>query len=222
MTMNFEVLQSNIVSILGAAAAGRFRVIGYQSTIEDAEEYLGLNRLVRVYYSEGRFPKEKGSITGGMQHEATYVFELVVTEGAKGDLAVIDNPASTPSEIQTALAGMKYAEDLADRSWDELAGIVYQIIMDARNRDMGMPLGAIADRWLDNPQKDQPGEIGVQRGIRGGKWVTITGTMRMTCVLDEEILGDEGTLANIYDNVIDIDNDDNEKTGVLQDNTPIP
>jgi hypothetical protein len=222
MTMNFETLQTNIVNLLTNAAAGRYRVAGYQPKSEDAEEYLDMDRLVSVFYSEGQFPKNKSGPVGPIQHETIYRIEMFVTKSAEGDLATINNPASTPAELQTALANVKLAEQLADDSFNELVGIIYQILMDARNRYFGMPKGTIADRWLDNIRKDSPLEITSDKGILGGKFITLTGSIDLTCVLDEEILGDSGTAGFIYDNVIDITDDDNEKTGVLVDHTPSP
>lgn len=218
--MNFEILQSNIVTILGDAAAGRFRVIGYQSIVDDANEYLDSQRLVRIYYSEANFPKEMGGIAGPIMHDVTFEIELMVSKSAEGDLATLDNPSSTPTQLQTALANVKNAEQLANNSWDELFGIVYQILMDARNRDLNMDIGIIANRWIDNPRKNEPGRIGVIPGMSGGKLVLISGSMQLTCRLEEPILGDTGTMGYIYDNVIDLKDDDNEKTGVLVDHTP--
>lgn len=222
MTMNFETLRDNIVTVLGNAAAGRYRVVGYQTVTDDADEYRNNNRLVKVYFSEDQFPKNQSGLVGNLHSEPVYTVELIVSKAAEGDLAVFDNPASTPTELETALTNVKLAEDLADKSWDELAGIVYQVLMDARNIDFNMTIGTIAGRWLDNFRKDEPGQIGIVKGILGGKLITITGSARFTCVLDEEIVGDTGTAGYIYDNVIDIDNDDNEKTGVLVDHTPSP
>lgn len=222
MTMNFEMLKSNIVTILGDAAAGRYRVVGYQTKTDDVDEYKGNNRLVKVYFSEDQFPKNQSGLVGNITSEPVYVVELIVSSAAEGDLATIENPASTPVQLQTALANVKAAEDLADTSWDELAGIVYQILMDANNIDFDMSLGTIAGRWLDNFRKDEPSQISIAKGILGGKLVLITGSARFTCTLEETILGDAGIAGYIYDNVIDIADDDNEKTGVLVDHTPPP
>lgn len=219
MTMNFETLQSNIVTILGTAAAGRYRVAGFQPKTDDAKEYLDSNRLVSVYYSEGQFPDNINSMVGLKQHETTYRIELFVTKAAEGDLATIENPASIPAQIQTALANIKSAELLADESWNELLGIIYQVLMDARNIDLGMTVGTIADRKIDNIRKDRPADIGVARGVLGGKFITITGSMDLTCRLDEPILGDTGTAGELIDSVLDIVNDDNERTGVQIDIT---
>jgi len=222
MTMNFETLQTNIVNLLTNAAAGRYRVAGYQPKTEDAEESLDSNRLVSVYYSEGQFPDSQSGTAGPVQHDTTYRIELFVTKAAEGDLATINSETSTPAEVQTVMANIKLAEKLADDSWNELAGIVYQIIMDARNRDLGMSMGIIANRWIDNVRKDRLAEINAIRGIGGGKYIMLTGSMDLTCKLYEPIDGDTGTAGYIYDNVIDLVDDDNEKTGVLVDTTPAP
>jgi hypothetical protein len=220
MTMNFETLQDNIINLLETAAAGRYRVAGYQPKSRDVEEHLDQSRLVAVYYSEGQFPNEKAGIQDQIQHETTYRTELFVTKSAEGDLSAIET--GDAGQVQTALASVKLAEALADQSWNELAGIIYQVIMDAQNYDMGLIEGLIADRWIDNLRKDRPAEINIARGILGGKFVTITGSMDLTCRIDETIAGDTGTAGYIYDNVVDLADDDNEQTGVLVDNTPSP
>lgn len=220
--MNFETLKSNIVTILGNAAAGRYRVVGYQTGPKDVDEFKDHSRLVKVYFSEDQFPKNQSGLVGNINSEPVFVIELIVSKSAKGDLATIENPAATEVQLQTALAGVKHAEDLADTSWDELAGIVYQVLMDARNIDMGMPLGVIGSRWLDNFRKDEPGQIGIAKGILGGKLVMVTGSARLTCVLDEPILGDTGVEGGVFDTALDIAGDDNERTGVLVDTTPSP
>jgi hypothetical protein len=212
--MNFETLQQNLVDILGAAAAGRFRVAGYQPKSTDAVEYLNDKRLVSVFFSESQIPDNMGSLQGPVHFEAIYRLEMFASAEAKGDLSVIDNPSSTPAELTTAIANIKLAENLADTSWNELAGIVYQILMDGRNRDLGLPVGIAASRWLNNLRKDRPADISIARGILGGKYVTITGSIDLNCVLEEPIIGDTGVAGNIYDNVIDIADDDNERTGV--------
>jgi hypothetical protein len=218
--MNFEVLQANLITILGDAAAGRYRVAGFQPQGTDAEEFLDNSRLVSVFYSEGQFSKRSGGISGPIMHEAIFRLEFFVTKSAEGDLAVIDDDLSTPAEIQTALANIKSAEKLADESWNELVGIVYQILMDARNRDLGMTRGTIADRWLNNVRKERPAEIGVARGVLGSKFVALTGSLDLICTLDEPILGDTGVAGQIYNTTLDLADDDNEQTGVLVDNTP--
>lgn len=214
MTMNFETLQQNIVDILGAAAAGRFRVVGFQPKSDNVDEYLDNNRLVSVYFSESQIPENMGGLQGPIHFEPIYRIELFVSADAKGDLAVIDNPSSTPAQLTTAIGNIKLAEKLADDSWNELAGIVYQILMDGRNRDLDLPVGIASSRWINNFRKDRPAEISLTRGILGGRYVTITGSMDLTCVLEETIVGDTGVAGNIFDNVIDQVDDDNEKTGV--------
>jgi hypothetical protein len=220
--MNFETLKSNIVTILGNAAAGRYRVVGYQTVARDVDEFKDSDRLVKVYFSEDQFPKNQSALVGNISSEPVFMVELIVSKSAKGDLATLENPASTPAQLQTALANVKLAEDEADTSWDELAGIVYQVLMDANNIDFDLPKGTIASRWLDNFKKDEPGQIGITTGILGGKLILVTGSARFTCVLDESIVGDTGTAGDTIDTALDIVDDDNEKTGVQIGITPAP
>lgn len=208
--MTFATVAQNITSILGSAAAGRYRVIGYQSQSDDASEYNGYSRLVRVYYSEGNYPRNSGGISGPIMHDASFDIELSVTKSAIGDLATLNDPGSTPVQLQTALAGVKHAEQAANESWDELYEIIFGIIMDARNVDLGMPVGDISDRWIAQSKKDEP--------LRIGGLVMITGIAQLEVRIDEPILGETGTESGqSYDTTIDVDNDDNERTGVSID-----
>lgn len=208
--MTFATVSKNITAILGTAAAGRYRVIGYQSQSDDANEYKNSNRLVRVFYSEGNYPKNSGGISGPVMHDATFDIELSVTKAAEGDLATLNDPLATPVQLQAALAGVKHAEQAANESWDELYEIVFGIIMDARNVDLDMPVGEIADRWIAQLKKDEP--------LKFGSLVMITGIAQLEVRMDEPILGETGTESGqIYDTTIDIDNDDNERTGVSVD-----
>jgi hypothetical protein len=211
--MTFITVAQNITSILGSAAAGRYKVIGYQSQSDDASEYKNNNRLVRVYYSEGTYPRNSGGISGPVMHDATFDIELSVTMSAEGDLATLNDPLSTPLQLQTALAGVKTAEQSANESWDELYNIVFGVIMDARNVDLGMSVGDIADRWIAQSKKDEP--------LRVGGLVMITGIAQLEVRIDEPILGETGTASGkIYDTTIDVENDDNERTGVSIDTNP--
>jgi hypothetical protein len=48
-----------------------------------------------------------------------------------------------------------------------------------------------------------------------GKQVVITGTVQFTCQTVEDIVGDTGTPAGVgpFNQTLDLDGDDNEKTG---------
>jgi len=210
--MNFEIVKASIVNnILGPAEAGRFQTVGFQRQSKNADEVEGDLRMVQVYFSRGDFPKRAGRNTGPVQHDAVYRVELTVSKAAEGDLATLDNPSSTAPQLAAALAAFSEAADLADASLDELAGIVYQILMDGLNYDLGVTKYTVSNRWVDNIQKDDPTP-------RGGL-VVLTGSMNLSCRMAEDITGDVGVeVPGIYDTELDIDGDDVEKTGVTIDN----
>lgn len=212
MTMNFRIIKDGIINkVLFPASAGKFIVIGSQKQSRDAVETLNLKRTVQVYYSASDFPKGSGRLNGPVQNNLTYRIELMVSSAAKGDLSVINDENSSAAQIATAIAAFQEASDLVDCYFDELVEDVYQIIMSGLNCDLGLPKGTISNRWIKAVQKDQPES-------RGG-YVTLTGAMNLTCSTAEQVPGDVGITAGIFDNTIDIEGDDVEKTGVTVDNT---
>jgi len=197
MTMNFRLIKASVVNLLGTAAAGRYRTIGFQKPGQGAAEVKDNNRSVQVYYSSGDFPKSAGNPSGPTTHEITINFDLTVSAPARVDLSVIQNPASTPAQIQSALAALQEAANLADDSIDELADNIYQEIMDARNIDLGLAR-PVASRWIGNINKDDP--------LPRGKLVVLTGTMQLTCKIDEQVSGETpvSAVAPAFDTEIEV------------------
>jgi len=196
MTMNFRLIKASVVNLLGAAEGGRYRTIGYQKPGQGESEVKNNDRSVQVYYSSGDFSKSGGGVAGSStSHEITINFDLTVSKPALVDLSIIQNPASTPAQIQGALAALQEASDLADNSFDELADIIYQEIMDARNVDLGLarPVGS---RWISGINKDDP--------LPRGKLVVLTGSMQLTCKIDEQVTG--ATPEPAVPPAIDVDN----------------
>lgn len=213
MTMKFREVKAAITTILGDAEAGRYRTIGYQRQGKSASEILGTKRFAQVYYAQGDFPKASGSINGPVVHEATYRVELSVAASGLMDLATLNDAGATPAQRATALANAKETVERADESLDELWDIVYQVLMDARNIDMGLSTGAIADRWLDGFKKDAP--------LAEGQFAVLTGSAILTMRMAEQIEGDAGVAPDPVEmeTTLDIHGDDNERTGVLISNT---
>jgi hypothetical protein len=203
--MNFITIKNSLISLLGAAEAGRYRTIGFQQQGQSAIENLDNDRSVQVFYSSGLFPKSGGSRRGATRHNITYRVEMTVSKATEGDVSVLENPSSTPAQRATALAAFQDAAALADSSLDDLIDIVYQIIMDARNRDVGLST-PVADTWINQIQKDNP--------LPRGEYVVLTGSMDFTCAINEDVLGDPGTQAgNIIDVEMELDTDDVGKGG---------
>jgi len=183
MAMQFEVVKAKINEILAAAAAGRFRTIGHQSQSVTALSIEGVKRTVRVYYSGGDFPKGASSANGPISHDITFNVELAVAEAGKIDIATLENPASTEAQKITAFVAAKEADELADTSWDEFFRIVWQILMDARNIDFGLPY-EVANRWVSTGQKDKISST--------GSMIVVTGVIRLELRVSEQVLGDAG------------------------------
>ena len=211
MTMQFETVKASIVAILGAAEAGRYQTVGFQRQSINADEVLDDLRQVQVFYTRGDFPKRAGRNTGSVGHDATYRIELTVSKAAVGDLSTLNDPSASPTQLATALAGYNEATSEADTSIDELAGIIYQVLMSALNYDMGQSVGAVSNRWVPSISKDTP--------TPRGALVVLTGNMELNLRITEAITGDTGTASDgYYDTVVDIDGDDVERTGVIVDN----
>ncbi|MEE8206908.1 MAG: hypothetical protein V3T82_08155, partial [Nitrospinaceae bacterium] len=137
MTMTFRTLKTNLEAILVAAAAGRYQVVGYEVQGTGAGEVLGSNRRVQIFYESGDFPLGKAGRQGPTQHEITFRIGLTLSGVSKGDLATIDSEVATPAEKAAALAAFLDAGSEADAAMDDFLDIVYQILMDKNNEDIG-------------------------------------------------------------------------------------
>jgi len=206
--MNFRKIKQSITGkVLGPAEGGRYRTIGYQKQNTDVEDVLGSNRTVQVFFSSSDFPKNASSLQGPFKHEISYRIELAIAEEAVVNLTALKDPGATDADREKAWKSFVDAGDAADDSFDELAEIVFQVIMDARNIDLGMPIGTVADRWVGQIRKDEPEPT--------GEFVMLTGAMMLTCSTSEEAEGDPGvTGAAIIDTTVDLEGDDVEKGGV--------
>lgn len=206
--MNFRVITAAMINTLGAAAAGRFSVVGYQRQGVDAEEIRGNKRRVQVFFAGGEFPRSKGRLTGDVQHMLTFNVGLSVAAAARCNLGVLDDPNATTQQVATALAAAQDASYIADQQFDELSDLVYQILMDTRNFDLGLDEGVMSSRWIESMRKDDP--------QRNGGLVVLTGHLQYVCQTVETITGETGTLitGSAVSTVLDIIGDDVERTGV--------
>jgi len=211
--MKFEEVRDNIITILGNAEGGRYQTIGFQRQSSAAEEAENNKRMVSVYYKSGAFDKRSGSINGPVQHDMTFNIELFVSMPSSADLNVLNNPDSTSAQLQTALMSAQEANLLVDRNIDNFASIIYQILMDARNIDLSFKKGVISNRWVDQLEKDNP--------VERGELVVLTGSMRLTCRVKEDVTGDLGISPDpvIYDSSLNINEDPVQQTGAQVTNT---
>lgn len=194
MTMSFRTLKASAVALLGAAAAGRFRVVGYKQRATSADEAAGVLRTVQVFYSGGQFPKNAGGSMGPVMHDVTLKVELIAAAAANGDLAALASPDSTAQEFSDALESFQESSEAADIAIDELADIVYQILMDGRNISLGLSTGDVANRWIQSIDKNAPNAK--------GEYVVMSASMDLTCRVAETLTGDPGVAADAVNGAV--------------------
>lgn len=182
--MMFRTVRDALVTTLGDGAESRFRVIGYQRQSKNADEVLSNDRLVQVYFSDGAFPKSAGRMRGSKTHDLSIEIDMSASAPAQGDLGVLDSDTATAIQKAAALAAIREAAEVADLQVDELIDAVYQILMDARNERLGLPVGDVSSRWIPTIQKDTI--------VERGDLVVKTANMKYTCRVQESVLGDIG------------------------------
>jgi len=182
--MTFRVVHKALNQLLADNAYGRFRVTGFVGQNDNADSIRNNDRLVQAYYSGGQFPKSNNRMYGQKTHEASFEVDMFASASAQADLKVLNDENATPHAKAAALAALKEAAYQADVLIDELIEYVYQIIMDSRNDQLGLPDGTIANRWITDIQKDTV--------LEHGDLVTKTAMMKYECRVVEEVQGDIG------------------------------
>lgn len=206
--MNFRLIKNGLINLLGSAANNRYRVIGFQEQGKAATEIQDTGRSVKVYYSRGDLPKSSASTTGPFQHKMDFDIDLAVSKASEGDLAALENSNATSNQIASALLNFQQAAKLADDSIDELIEIIFQIVMDARNIDLGLENIFIGGRWITDIEKNGP--------IKRGDLVVLTGSMILNCNIDEQVSGEVPSEAGeIIESALEIKTDSFGKAGTL-------
>lgn len=184
--MDFRVVKNKIVEILGDAAAGRFRVIGYRGQTKSQNEIKKNDRIVLVNFTDGQFPKNAGGRIGRKIHDITIDLELSTSAAAECDVRVLTDESAAPAAKALAISEIKEATEKADQFIDELIEYVYQILMDASNESLLLDKGTISNRWIDSIKKDAV--------LEHGSLIVKTALLKYTCRVSETVLGDPGTV----------------------------
>ncbi len=205
--MVFREIQIALIDkILGPQATDKFRVIGYQDQGRSSKSVLDNNRLVQVYYKSGDFEKKGGSISSKNMHDMTFNIEMTVSADAKADLSVLNNENASQAVTAAAIDSFVTASQRADDLIDELIDIIWNILADARNADLGQEKGVVANRWIGGITKGDP--------ANRGEHVTLMAQMRLTCRASEVVKGITPKPLTFIDNSITINEDNNSNTGV--------
>ena len=209
--MAFRAVKANLTQILGDASGGQWDTVGYQRQVDAAKQVGDTGRSVQVFYQSSSFPESSSGYRSEVVHVATYGLELTIAASARGDINELLDTAETDEERAAALSAFRDAADLADEALDEFFDAIYQVIMDARNYDLGMQPGEIADRWITELRKDEPVPHGAQ--------VILTGRATMTVRIAEDVLGEDGVPGELIDLGVLINEDDTPRSGVQIDYT---
>ena len=201
--MNFRVVTKALIDLLGNVAKERYRTIGINKR-KSTSEVLKDSRTIQVFYVSGDFPPLGRHL---VQHDILYQLQLIVSADTEIDLAVLEDPAATDNARSIALSKSRHAAEAIHEEMDEFLELIYQVLMDNRNIDIGLPAGTIANHWVPRMQKDP---VPFPQGER----ICVSGVIALTLRVDESLDGDSGQLAEEIDIQVDGEDDDVERTGV--------
>jgi hypothetical protein len=203
--MIFRQIKQSIISILNAAAAGRYVVIKSQRQTIAANEME--RKFVKVFYRSGNFPNSASTPYGRpLKHEMAFDIELSVAVKCSVDLSVINSELSTSAQRAAAMVSFDDACLLADDALDKLFDDVFQVIMNPANYDLGFTKYGIANRWIQDFKKDD--------ALPKGEYAILTGSFQIACHGDEQISSETGTSALVQDATININGEQENNAGV--------
>jgi len=187
--MGFEVIRDAIESVLVANQGTLFRTIVGQRERIDANEVKDGLRTLQVFYESGDYADQKsGKLT--KEHECEYRLEYKLSRAARADLSVLDNDSATPAQLQAALLAADEGSTLADKAMDEFRRIISQILLDPKNRGLGLAgtptgMGAfnykISRQKLERFRKNQP--------LQKGGLIVLTASETFTTTVTETFDG---------------------------------
>jgi hypothetical protein len=158
-----------LAALLEASAAGRYQVAGVVKRKADAKDVLSVPQ-VTVYYDQGGFLEAKSSVNGPYQHEATLRVDMLTAAVAEMDLSPIVN-GGTNEQIAAALAAKTDAEAIVDTKADEIAGIIFDVIMRPENRNFGLDYNP--GRWITGYTRGKPQTMGAIVVLAGYFTITV-------------------------------------------------
>jgi hypothetical protein len=208
--MNFQSVQTALVTILGAAEASRYRTVGYKDEPIGQSEILNTNKLVSVHYKEGSFPDHVSGRQGPVTHKCTFNIELKLSQKAVVDIATLENVGATEGQRATALAGLQDAKDLANTNLDAFISIILGVLMDSRNAYLGLSKSIFGNRWISKIKKEDP--------MYFGDSVICSAILIYECDIEETFVGDTGDAGDIIDLTVKVNDEPTDgQTGVKKE-----
>jgi hypothetical protein len=208
VSMEYVAIKNALDALLESKSASRYAVRTNKARQHDAESVLSIPQ-VTTYYKQGAFDKGDGSYQGPFGHAMTFSIDILVGATASMDLSAITD-TSTAEEIAAVLSASIDAESAVDAKWDEIVGIIWSIIMDPVNDQLGLSYSP--NRWVTQIQKND--------SLKKGAIVLLSGSITMTAEAPEYPAGETGAEGTGVDNIIETtagtsgENLDSAKQGV--------
>lgn len=159
-----EVSQAT-ADLLVANANGEFVVVGYEPFPRDVRDYLGRGRTVRVFYSGGKFSEHRRN---QYDHYFELSVELCVAAEAETDLDTLMDGSATQVELAAAMASVRPSAGVAEKQFNELLGLVMDILGDPANAWLGLDKYRVKGNDFVEVKKDRLlpfGEHAVLTGV---------------------------------------------------------
>lgn len=189
--INLEIIQAALENTLSTDAAGRFVTLDFKTARGHGDFYLDNQRTVQVYFEEAEIPKDRSGRNGPLCHVLTFKLILTVSKRTVADLNILNSPVATPAQKATAMAAVKGASIEAEKSINELYGIVLNILRDNQNKYLKLADERIViDGWVEGFKKLNLQDRSRQ-GISElfGDVVVFLGELTYTCHTFEVVTG---------------------------------
>jgi hypothetical protein len=172
----FIAVSQAVADLLRNAANGEFLVLDHEPFPQDVQDYVGKNRTVRVFYGGGKLSNHARN---RYDHEFELNIEMIVASEAESDLATLMDSNASQAELATAMASMRPSAAIADRQFNELLGMVMDILGNPANRMLGLEKYRVKGSDFTEIRKD--------RLLPFGEYAILTGVLVMHVTVVENL-----------------------------------
>lgn len=161
----FIVVSQAVADLLKDNANGEFQVVDHEPFPGDVRNFTGKNRTVRVWYSGGKFDNHTRN---RYDHEFELNIEMCVTAEAESDLTTLMDESASPAELALAMASMRPSASVVERQFNELLGMVMDILGDPANQGLGFDDYRVKGMNFQDVKKDRLlpfGEYAILTGV---------------------------------------------------------
>jgi hypothetical protein len=143
--------------------------------------------IIELHISGGNFFDIGSATLGDKNHRFTIQITIIVSKPASIDLAVIEDPSSTPLEIASAIASGQKAGNEAYEETFNVFELIFLLINNRENYDFGLDKFSIKSKEL--------GKYKINRHIVNGNMATVFGEMNVELKVLETVEGSIPTTA---------------------------